>query len=40
MIPEESVIPMDMGVEDAFKLLVSGGIISPDKRNHIQGGTE
>ena len=32
MIPEQSVIPMEMGVEDAFKLLVSGGIISPDKK--------
>ncbi len=34
MIPEQSVIPMEMGVEDAFKLLVSGGIISPDKKNN------
>jgi uncharacterized membrane protein len=34
MIPEHSVIPMEMGVEDAFKLLVSGGIISPDKKNN------
>ena len=33
MVPEQSVIPMEMGVEDAFKLLVSGGIISPDKKN-------
>ncbi len=35
MIPEESVIPMDMGVEDAFKLLVSGGIISPDNKKTL-----
>lgn len=35
MIPEESVIPMDMGVEDAFKLLVSGGIISPDNKKPL-----
>jgi len=33
MIPKKSVIYMEMGVEDAFKLLVSGGIISPDKKN-------
>ncbi|HDQ41882.1 MAG TPA: DUF502 domain-containing protein [Desulfonatronum sp.] len=39
MIPEESVIPMDMSVEDAFKLLVSGGIISPDRKKENQGGT-
>lgn len=34
MVPEQSVIPMEMSVEDAFKLLVSGGIISPDKKEH------
>lgn len=34
MVPEQSVIPMEMGVEDAFKLLVSGGIISPDRKNN------
>lgn len=40
MIPEDSVIPMDMGVEDAFKLLVSGGIISPDNKKPNPGGHE
>lgn len=40
MIPEESVIPMDMSVEDAFKLLVSGGIISPDRDDTQQGGVK
>jgi uncharacterized membrane protein len=40
MVPEESVIPMSMTVEDAFKLLVSGGIISPDKKSAPQGGTD
>lgn len=40
MIPEESVIPMEMGVEDAFKLLVSGGIINPDNKKTLQGGLE
>lgn len=39
MVPEDAVIPMDMGVEDAFKLLVSGGIISPEKKI-IHGGSE
>ncbi len=33
MVPEEDVIPLEMGVEDAFKVLMSGGILSPDKRD-------
>lgn len=40
MVPEESVIPMEMGVEDAFKLLVSGGIINPDNKRTNQGGND
>lgn len=36
MVPEHALIPMEMGVEDAFKLLVSGGIISPNKKNNTQ----
>jgi len=31
MVPEDEVIPLDMNVEDSFKLLISGGIIAPDE---------
>jgi len=31
LVPEEDVIPLDMAVEDSFKLLISGGIINPDE---------
>ncbi|UIJ37525.1 hypothetical protein LWC08_12505 [Desulfobaculum bizertense] len=30
MVPEEEVIPLDMSVEDSFKVLISGGIINPE----------
>ncbi len=30
LVPEEDVIPLDMAVEDSFKLLISGGIINPE----------
>lgn len=30
IVPEEDVIPLDMSVEDAFKVLISGGIINPE----------
>ena len=30
MVPDTDVIDLDMSVEDAFKLLISGGMISPD----------
>lgn len=45
MVPEESLIHMDMSVEEAFKLLVSGGILSPDNKSpdnkkQSYGGTE
>ena len=29
MVPEEDVIPLEMSVEDAFKVLMSGGILTP-----------
>jgi uncharacterized membrane protein len=29
-VPEEDVIPLDMSVEDAAKLLISGGLVTPD----------
>jgi len=31
MVPEDEVIPLDMGVEDSFKLLISGGIVTPEE---------
>ncbi len=33
LVPEEDVIPLEMTVEDSFKLLMSGGILSPETRN-------
>ncbi len=32
IVPEAEVIPLDMSVEDSFKLLISGGIISPESK--------
>jgi uncharacterized membrane protein len=29
IVPEDEVVPLDMAVEDSFKLLISGGIINP-----------
>jgi uncharacterized membrane protein len=29
MVPEEKAIPLEMNVEEAFKLIMSGGIVSP-----------
>lgn len=33
ILPEEDIIPLDMSVEDAFKVLISGGIINPEDKN-------
>ncbi|MDL1971467.1 MAG: DUF502 domain-containing protein [Candidatus Desulfofervidaceae bacterium] len=30
LVPEEELIPLDMSVEDAFKLFISGGIVTPE----------
>ena len=32
VVPEDEVIPLSMSVEDAFKVIVSGGIIKPEFR--------
>ncbi|WP_461209621.1 DUF502 domain-containing protein [Desulfocurvus sp. DL9XJH121] len=37
LVPEEDVIPLDISVEDSFKILISGGIIQPEEHNN-QGG--
>ena len=29
MLPEEDTIPLSMSVEEAFKLLISGGVVEP-----------
>jgi uncharacterized membrane protein len=29
LVPEREIIPVDMGVEEAMKLIVSGGFYSP-----------
>lgn len=29
LVPEEEIIPLDMSVEDALKLVISGGLVSP-----------
>jgi uncharacterized membrane protein len=29
MVPEDEIIPLEMSVEDALKLVISGGIVSP-----------
>ncbi len=33
LIPEDELIILDMSVEDAFKLIISGGIFSPPEQN-------
>lgn len=30
MVPEKQVVPLSMSVEDAFKVIMSGGILTPD----------
>lgn len=33
VLPEEDTIPLQMSVEDAFKLLISGGVVEPGEKN-------
>jgi len=40
MIPEETVIPLDMSVEEALKLMMSGGILSPDSKKTNPEGSK
>jgi len=37
LVPEEDVIPLDISVEDSFKILISGGIINPDEAKRTGG---
>ena len=32
LVPEDDIIILDMSVEEAFKLIMSGGILSPPER--------
>ncbi len=33
LVPEKDVVPLEMSVEEAFKLVISGGLVSPDYNN-------
>ena len=33
LVPEDEVIDTDMSVEDAFKLVMSAGLVTPDSAN-------
>jgi len=36
MVPEADLIPLDMTVEDAFKVIMTGGIVMPDVRKNTE----
>lgn len=36
MVPKDDSFPLNISVEDAFKLIISGGIVSPGQSNEIQ----
>jgi len=36
MVPETDLIPLDMTVEDAFKVIMTGGIVMPDVRKDTE----
>lgn len=33
LVPDDELVVLDMSVEDAFKLIISGGIVSPSKKD-------
>jgi len=37
IVPEEDVIPLEMSVEDSFKVLISGGILNPEAKAVMNG---
>lgn len=39
LVPEKDIVNLDMRVEDAFKLIISGGIISPPEQVSDAAGT-
>ena len=38
LVPESQVMPLDMSIEDALKLVVSGGIVTPQERARSLAG--
>ena len=36
IVPEEEVINLSISVEDAFKIVVSGGIVSANQPSHLE----
>lgn len=36
LVPEEDLTVLDMNIEDAFKLLISGGLVSPDEAKNAR----
>jgi uncharacterized membrane protein len=39
-VPENEVIPLDISVEEAMKLIVSGGLYSPTEPIQTVGGLD
>ncbi|HKZ46520.1 MAG TPA: DUF502 domain-containing protein [Thermodesulfobacteriota bacterium] len=37
LIPEKDIIPLEMSVEDAFKLIITGGMVSPENTKNKDG---
>ena len=40
MFPQRDIIPLSMSVEDGFKYLMSGGILTPEKKTKVEGQEE
>lgn len=40
IVPENEVINLSMSIEDAFKILISGGIVSPGQSSFASNGAE
>lgn len=39
-VPEEDVIRLDISIEDAMKLVISGGILRPPSKGHSEAGPQ
>lgn len=37
LVPEKDVIPLEMSVEEGIKLIISGGVLTPEYKNSSQG---
>ncbi len=35
IVPEDEAIPLSISVEDAFKLLISGGVVAPGSKKYF-----